>query len=46
MYEFPRQGLPRRGRKALEAAIAQMAAMVSALSRGERAALVRSASLR
>jgi hypothetical protein len=46
MYEFPRQGLPRRGRKALEAAIVQMAATVSSLSRGERAALVRSASLR
>jgi hypothetical protein len=46
MYEFPRQGLRRRGRKALEAAIAQMAASVSSLSRGERAALVRSASLR
>jgi hypothetical protein len=46
MYEFPREGLVRRERKALEAAIAQMAAAVSALSRAERAALVRSASLR
>jgi hypothetical protein len=46
MYEFPREGLPRRGRKALDAAIAQMAASVSALSRAERAALVRSVALR
>ena len=46
MYEFPRDGLPRRGRKALEAAIAQMATSVASLSRAERAALIRSASLR
>jgi hypothetical protein len=46
MYEFPRGGLPRRARKVLEAAIEQMAASVSSLSRLERAALVRAASLR
>jgi hypothetical protein len=38
--------LPRRARKVLEAAIEQMAASVSSLSRLERAALVRAASLR
>jgi hypothetical protein len=46
MYEFPRAGLKRRERKALEAAIAQLATSVSSLSRPQRAALVRSASLR
>ncbi len=46
MYEFPREGLRRRGRKALEAAIEQMAASVSSLSRAERVTLIRSASLR
>ena len=46
MYEFPPGGLPRKERKKLEAAIAQMAVSVSALSRAERAALVQSAALR
>jgi hypothetical protein len=46
MYEFPPGGLPRKERKMLEAAIARMAASVSALSRAERAALVKSAVLR
>jgi hypothetical protein len=46
MYEFPPGGLPRKERKLLEAAIAQMAASVSSLSRAERAALVQSAVLR
>jgi hypothetical protein len=45
MFEFPREKLSRRDRKALEAAIAQMAASASALSRAERFALMRSASL-
>jgi hypothetical protein len=45
MYEFPRERLSRRDRKALEAAIAQMAASASALSRAERFALMRTASL-
>ena len=44
MYEFPRAGLPRRERNALEAAIEKMAASASSLSRAERAALVRAAS--
>lgn len=46
MYEFPPGGLARKERKMLDAAIAQMAASVSSLSRAERAALVRSAVLR
>jgi hypothetical protein len=46
MYELPRGGLPRRDRKALEAAITEMAAAVSSLSRVERAAVVRAASCR
>lgn len=46
MYEYPREGLRRRDRKALERAIEQLAASVSSLSRAQRAALVRSASLR
>lgn len=46
MYELPRGGLPRSARKALEAAIEQMSASVSSLSRAERAALVRAASRR
>jgi hypothetical protein len=46
MYEWPPGGLPRKERKLLEAAIAQMSASVSSLSRDERAALVRSAVLR
>ena len=46
MYEFPPGGLPRRERKALEAAIAQMAAGVSGLTRLQRIAMVRAASAR
>jgi hypothetical protein len=46
MYELPPGGLPRKERKMLEAAIAQMSASVSSLSRDQRAALVRSAVLR
>lgn len=46
MYEYPPGGLSRKGRKLLEAAVAQMAASVSSLSRADRAALVRSAVLR
>ena len=44
MYEFPRAGLPRRERKALEAGIAEMAASVLTLSRQERIDMVRVAS--
>jgi hypothetical protein len=46
MYEFPRAGFPRRSMKVLESAIAEMSAAVSALSRADRAALVRAASVR
>jgi hypothetical protein len=46
MYEFPRAGLPRRGLKAIEAAIAEMSTSVTALSRLERGALLRAASMR
>jgi hypothetical protein len=46
MYECPPGGLSRKDRKALESAIAQMAASVSSLSRDQRAALVQSAVLR
>jgi hypothetical protein len=46
MYEFPPGGLPRRERKALEAAIAQMATGVSGLTRLQRIAMVRAASVR
>lgn len=46
LFEFPRAGLARRDRKALEKAIDQMAASVSSLSRLQRAELVRSASYR
>lgn len=46
MYEFPPRGLSRKERKMLEAAIAQMAASVSSLSRAERQESVRSAVLR
>jgi len=46
MYEFPRAGLPRRDRKALEAAIAEMAASASSLSRQERIDMVRAATVR
>jgi hypothetical protein len=46
MYEFPPGGQSRKERKMLEAAIAQMAAAVSSLSRADRQASVRSALLR
>lgn len=46
VYEFPRAGLPRRGLKAIEAAITEMSSSVTTLSRAERVALVRAASLR
>jgi hypothetical protein len=45
MYEFPRERLSRRDRKALEAAIEQMAASAATLSRAERFAVMRAASL-
>jgi hypothetical protein len=45
MYELPRERLSRRDRKTLEAAIDQLAASVSILSRAERFAVMRSASL-
>jgi hypothetical protein len=43
MYEFPRAGLSRRERKAVEAAIAEITARVSTLSRADRGELVRAA---
>jgi len=46
LYEFPPNGLPRRDRKALEAAISRMSSSVSSLSRMQRGALVRAASYR
>ena len=46
MYEFPRAGLPRKDRKALEAAITEMAASASSLSRQERIDMVRAATVR
>jgi hypothetical protein len=46
MYEFPDQPLSRRDRKALEAAVQQIAASVTSLSRADRTALIRAASLR
>jgi hypothetical protein len=46
LYEFPRDGLARRDRKALEQAIARMSSSVSSLSRMQRGALVRAASFR
>jgi hypothetical protein len=46
MYEFPPGGLPRRERKVLDAAIAQMATGVSGLTRLQRIAMVRAASVR
>ena len=45
MYEFPRAGLPRRDRKVLEAAIAEMESSVAALSRQQRVDMVRAAAL-
>jgi len=46
MYEFPRAGLARRDRKALESAIEEMAASVSSLTNLQRHAMVRAASAR
>jgi hypothetical protein len=46
LYEFPREGLPRKSRKALEAAIVDIDASVSSLSRAQRMALVQTATLR
>ena len=46
LFEFPRAGLARRDRKAIEKAIDEMSASVSSLSRPQRAALVQSASYR
>jgi hypothetical protein len=43
MYEFPPAGLPRRDRKALDAALAEMRGRVSLLSRSERHEMVRAA---
>jgi hypothetical protein len=45
MYEFPRAGLRRRERQALEAAIQELTVSSSSMSRAERFALVRAASL-
>jgi hypothetical protein len=45
MYEFPRAGLPRKDRQAVEAAIKELTAASSSMSRTERFALVRAASL-
>ncbi len=46
MYELPRAGLSRRDRKTLDAAIEQLAASVTSLTRLQRGAMVRAASLR
>jgi hypothetical protein len=46
MYEFPRAGLTRKDRKALDAAIAEMSESVSSLSWLQRNAMVRAASAR
>jgi hypothetical protein len=46
VYEMPPAGLTRKDRKMLDAAIAQMSASASSLSRAERAALVQSAVVR
>ncbi len=46
MYEFPRAGLARRDRQALEAAIEKMTGSLDSLSQTQRFALVRAASLR
>jgi len=45
MYEFPRAGLPRKERQAVEAGIRELTTASSSMSRTERFALVRSASL-
>ena len=46
MYEFPRAGLSRRDRKALENSIEEMSANVSSLTKLQRYAMVRAASAR
>ncbi len=46
MYEFPRAGLTRRDRKALNSAIAEMSQSVSSLTNLQRNAMVRAASAR
>lgn len=46
MYEFPREELSRRDRKALDVAIEQMTASAASMSRAERFALMRAVSLR
>jgi hypothetical protein len=46
MYEFPRAGVPRRALKAIETAIGEMSSAVTSLSRAQRVALMRAASLR
>jgi hypothetical protein len=46
MYEFPRAGLSRKDRKALESAIAEISASVCSLSKLQRYAMVRAASAR
>jgi len=46
MFEFPRAGLSRRDRKAIEASIREMAESVTSLSKIQRYAMVRTASAR
>ena len=46
LYEFPRTGVTRKDRKALEAAIHELSAGVTTLSKVQRHALVRMASVR
>ena len=46
MYEFPRAGLSRKDRKALESAIAEMSVSLSSLTKLQRNAMVRAASAR
>jgi hypothetical protein len=46
MYEFPRAGLSRRDRKALENAIAEMSSNVASLTNLQRNAMIRAATAR
>jgi hypothetical protein len=46
MYEFPRVGLSRKDRKALETAIAEMSTSVASLTNLQRNAMIRTASAR
>lgn len=46
LYEFPRAGISRKDRKALESAIAELSAGVTSLSKLQRQSLVRMASAR